>query len=195
MVKKGLYRHYKGNYYLLTGIATNSETLEKMVIYKALYGKCETWVRPLKMWEEKVEGASQNMRFMLLEKAKLEESCGVIIKRKNEGETEYLLLLQKGSKTWSFPKGHMKKRETKVQTAIRELKEETNLDVTKIDSHDYRCVSYRLKNRNVKCVYLFNAQYSGEIKLLESEIEDFKWVTREEALKLLPKVGYDKILK
>ena len=52
--KKGKYRHYKGNEYELVGIANHSETLEKMVVYRALYGAGELWVRPLSMWSETV---------------------------------------------------------------------------------------------------------------------------------------------
>ena len=55
MIKPGIYEHYKGNRYLVIGIANHSETLEKMVVYKALYGEGEFWVRPLSMWEELVE--------------------------------------------------------------------------------------------------------------------------------------------
>lgn len=54
MIKKGIYRHYKGKEYELLYIANHSETLEKMVVYKALYGDGEIWVRPLSMWDEKV---------------------------------------------------------------------------------------------------------------------------------------------
>lgn len=46
----GLYRHYKGNHYEVIGFARHSETLEDMVVYKALYGEGGTWVRPLSMW-------------------------------------------------------------------------------------------------------------------------------------------------
>ena len=53
--KKGKYRHYKGNEYELIGIANHSETLEKMVVYRALYGEGALWVRPLSMWSESVE--------------------------------------------------------------------------------------------------------------------------------------------
>ena len=55
MFRKGIYRHYKGNLYELISIATHSETLEKMVVYKALYGDGEVWVRPASMWNEEVE--------------------------------------------------------------------------------------------------------------------------------------------
>ena len=53
-ISLGKYRHYKGNLYEVTGFATHSETLEKMVIYKALYGDGEIWVRPSSMWNEGV---------------------------------------------------------------------------------------------------------------------------------------------
>ena len=54
-MQKGIYKHYKGNLYELLHIANHSETLEKMVVYKALYGEGEVWVRPLSMWDEVVE--------------------------------------------------------------------------------------------------------------------------------------------
>ena len=55
MFKKGIYKHYKGNRYELLEVATHSETLEKMIVYKALYGNGEVWVRPASMWNEEVE--------------------------------------------------------------------------------------------------------------------------------------------
>ena len=54
MYKPGIYEHYKGNRYELIGVANHSETLEKMVVYRALYGENELWVRPAGMWDETV---------------------------------------------------------------------------------------------------------------------------------------------
>jgi len=54
-LKKGIYRHFKGNLYELIDVAINSETLEEMVVYRALYGEGKLWVRPLCMWNEEVE--------------------------------------------------------------------------------------------------------------------------------------------
>ena len=51
----GTYRHYKGNHYEVIGFARHSETLEDMVIYKALYGDGAAWVRPLSMWDNPIE--------------------------------------------------------------------------------------------------------------------------------------------
>jgi hypothetical protein len=53
-MRKGKYQHYKGNFYDVIGIAKHSETLEDMVVYRAMYGKHGLWVRPLKMFREKV---------------------------------------------------------------------------------------------------------------------------------------------
>ena len=53
-LKPGKYRHFKGNEYELIGIATHSETLEPMVVYRALYGEGGLWVRPAAMWSESV---------------------------------------------------------------------------------------------------------------------------------------------
>lgn len=50
-----IYRHFKGNLYELIDIAYNSETLEEMVVYRALYGERKLWVRPKKMFFEEVE--------------------------------------------------------------------------------------------------------------------------------------------
>ena len=54
-IKLGKYRHYKGGEYELIGFAKHSETLEDMVIYKALYGEGGTWVRPLSMWKNRLK--------------------------------------------------------------------------------------------------------------------------------------------
>ena len=64
---KSIYRHFKGDLYFVEDIANHSETGEKMVVYRALYGKNELWVRPLNMFIEEVEGKSQKYRFELTE--------------------------------------------------------------------------------------------------------------------------------
>ena len=55
MIEPGIYRHFKGNYYEVIGLARHSETEEEMVVYRALYGEGGVWVRPTVMWSEKVE--------------------------------------------------------------------------------------------------------------------------------------------
>lgn len=54
-IRPGRYRHFKGNEYEVIGMAKHSETLEPMVVYRALYGEGGLWVRPAAMWNEQVE--------------------------------------------------------------------------------------------------------------------------------------------
>lgn len=67
-MKLGKYRHFKGGEYELLGTVTHSETMETMVLYRALYGENGLWVRPIAMWGELVEhnGVTQS-RFMFVE--------------------------------------------------------------------------------------------------------------------------------
>ncbi len=62
---KGVYKHFKGDKYIVEDIAINSETLEKMVIYRALYGDNTLYVRPYEMFVEKVNKNGQEYRFEL----------------------------------------------------------------------------------------------------------------------------------
>ena len=55
LLKPGKYRHYKGGEYQVLDIATHSETEEKLVVYKPLYGEQNMWVRPIEMFLEKVD--------------------------------------------------------------------------------------------------------------------------------------------
>jgi len=61
-IPPGIYRHYKGNRYEVIGSAKHSETLEDMVIYKALYGDRGTWARPLSMWDNPIEVAGKTVK-------------------------------------------------------------------------------------------------------------------------------------
>ncbi|MBO5555552.1 MAG: DUF1653 domain-containing protein [Oscillospiraceae bacterium] len=60
--KPGRYRHFKGNEYELLYLAQHSETMEPMVVYRALYGERGVWVRPAAMWNETVERDGKTYR-------------------------------------------------------------------------------------------------------------------------------------
>ncbi len=64
MLDLGLYKHYKGKIYEVIGIATHSETLEKMIVYKATYQKEgeNLWVRPLRMFTEEIVVEGKTMK-------------------------------------------------------------------------------------------------------------------------------------
>lgn len=70
-MKKGIYKHFKGNLYEVLFTARHSETMEDMVVYKALYGDGQIWTRPLSMWNEEVERDGKKfMRFEFVEEVK-----------------------------------------------------------------------------------------------------------------------------
>ena len=61
-LRPGRYRHFKGKEYELLFVATHSETLEPMVVYRALYGERGVWVRSAAMWSEMIERDGRTVR-------------------------------------------------------------------------------------------------------------------------------------
>lgn len=82
-----------------------------------------------------------------------EKSCGAIVYRKSHGNIEILLIKHVNSGHWSFPKGHVEGTETEVETAKREIKEETAIDVL-IDPTFRETVSYFPKRDTQKPLFI-----------------------------------------
>ena len=107
-----------------------------------------------------------------------EKSCGAIVINKNNK----ILLVHHNAGHLDFPKGHIENRETEEQTAIREVKEETNIDI--IINNKYRyTTSYSPKENVMKEVVYFLAQNIDEDKKPQlEEVSEVKWFTFEEAM-------------
>ena len=111
-----------------------------------------------------------------------ENSCGAIVFNEN---TEKILLVKMHNGNWGFPKGHIEKDETKEETAIREVLEETNVRIKIIPDFE-REIKYIPNEKTIKKVTIFmGITQDEEVTIDTSEIEDFKWCTYEEALKLV----------
>ena len=115
---------------------------------------------------------------------KKEKSCGcIVINNKDE-----ILLIHHNAGHWDFPKGHVEEGETEVQTAIREVKEETNIDVKVNEEYRYS-TQYSPKEDVIKEVVYFLAKNISSNKVAqESEVSEVKWFNIEEALE---KITYD----
>lgn len=108
-----------------------------------------------------------------------EKSCGVLPYRITNGKREFLLVFESYSKCWSLPKGHIEMGETDIQTALRELMEETGL-TAKLDASRCASIEYPISSFARKEVKFYLGQVEGEPRVRDGEIEMYKWVTAEE---------------
>ena len=105
-----------------------------------------------------------------------EKSCGAIVYRKFHGNTEILLIKHVNSGHWSFPKGHVEFGETEVETALREVKEETGIDII-IDPTFREIVSFSPKKGTQKTVvYFIGKARHTDYTPQEEEIAEIRWV-------------------
>lgn len=110
-------------------------------------------------------------------------SCGAILYRKDRNVIRYLLLFQRGSHTWSFPKGHMELGESEKATALREVKEEVGMSV---HLHpDFRGEATYPVGSGQKTVVLFLAEAPNTPIIRSQEILATRWITLREAEKFL----------
>ena len=121
---------------------------------------------------------------------KYEKSCGCIIIDDNK-----VLLIQQNEGHWGFPKGHVEGNETEKETAIREVKEETNLDVEINDKHKYFEEYSPEEGIWKKVVYFVATKLSDKIIPQKEEVQNIEWIDVNDAIEKLTFENSKKILK
>lgn len=109
----------------------------------------------------------------------LEQSCGVLAYRITDHVKKFLLVFETFSQCWSIPKGHMEAGETEVETALRELYEETGL-TAKLDTTRSACIEYPISEVARKRVVFYSGKAEGIPRVREGEIDRYQWVTTEQ---------------
>lgn len=121
-----------------------------------------------------------------------EKSCGGIIFYKTRQNVKILLVKNNNGRYWSFPKGHIEDGETEQETAVREIKEETGLDVTLVNSFreisEY-CPFGKIRKR---VVFFLARAFTDNVRIQEEEIDSYIWVDLQQARKLC---SYDNDLR
>lgn len=114
-----------------------------------------------------------------------EKSCGAIVYRKFHGNTELLLIKNANGGHWSFPKGHVEPGETEEETALREIKEETDIDVALIPGFR-EVITYTPKKDICKdVIYFLGKALTYDYTPQESEVAQIKWVEINHANSIL----------
>ena len=127
---------------------------------------------------------------------KYEKSCGVVVYKNVQGII-YYLIIRASNGEYGFPKGHMENSETEYETAIRELKEETNIEVQIIDGFR-RQIEYKLLNKKdiiKQSVYFLGKCIIDDIVCQGTEVSEAMFVPIEKAIELLTFEDTKTILK
>ncbi|MBQ4627203.1 MAG: NUDIX domain-containing protein, partial [Clostridia bacterium] len=124
-----------------------------------------------------------------------ERSCGAVVYRIINDEVRYLLIKNRRSTHWGFPKGHIEKGETNEQTAMREVLEETGIHIQILPQFASKS-EYTIQGRVEKSVTIFLAKTKDtQTTIQREEIEDYVWLSYEKAMDTLRFINDRNILR
>lgn len=121
---------------------------------------------------------------------KYEKSCGAVVL-----DGEKVLVLQQTAGHWGFPKGHVEENETEIETAKREIKEETGIEVDINSQYRYTEKYSPAEGIEKEVIYFIANKMGGEIKPQEEEVIQIEWLGFEDALNILTYQNSKEILK
>lgn len=112
---------------------------------------------------------------------KHEKSCGAIVYRRNKERIQLLLIKHRFGGHWSFPKGHVELGEQEFETALREVKEETGLDIRLEKGFRHIVEYYPRPDIRKQVVYFLGEAACEKFQKQEDEISDIIWTDLEKA--------------
>lgn len=114
-----------------------------------------------------------------------ERSCGAVVYRIIHDELRFLLIKNKRSAHWGFPKGHVEQGETPEQTAMREVLEETGIHIRILPDFSYKS-DYTIQGKVEKSVIIFLAGTKDVQTIIQrEEIDDYIWLVYDRAVEML----------
>ena len=116
---------------------------------------------------------------------KREKSCGAVVYRYSNDALEVLLIRHRFGGHWSFPKGHVEEGETEVQTALREVKEETNLSIRLREGFRESVEYFPKPYIKKQVIYFLGLSLGDTAKRQEEEISELRWVPIDDAERMV----------
>lgn len=173
-----IYRHFKGNLYQIRCLAKHTETGEMMVVYQAMYGSFEIYVRPLSMFMEEADhgkypAAGQKYRFELVED--MEESPDL---RESPVEKEPAEKVMQAECAVSSGRIHIEKEEPVVsETSSKEMEEQLNIDPLVLEFLDADSYGQRLSildslHNRITDDMINMMAVSADLEIKEGDVED-----------------------
>lgn len=124
-----------------------------------------------------------------------ERSCGAVVYRMINGELRFLLIKNRRSTHWGFPKGHIERGETSEQTACREVLEETGIHIKIIPQFALKS-EYTIQGKVEKSVIIYLASTTDTQTIIQKEeIEDYIWLNYDKAMDTLRFINDRNILQ
>lgn len=114
-----------------------------------------------------------------------EKSCGALVYRSQSGRMQLLILRHRMGGHWSFPKGHVEGAETEIETALREVKEETGLTIELFDGFREQVTYSPRPGIRKDVVYFLGFARDSRTTRQEEEISEIRWINLDQTYNYL----------